>query len=302
MVHVLVTGKIAQEGLDILQEFGRVTVVENPSEEDIAPILPTVDAVLHKIGKLPRELLLRGPGIQIIARHGVGLDDLDLEYLKEKGIKLTITEDANSHAVAEFTVTLMLVLNRRLFEAHEKLIKQGFWQREQLIGQELQGQVLGLIGFGRIGKRVALLAQNLGMKIMVHDPFLKEVPPGATLVGLDELLTGSDIISIHCPLTSETKNLLNTERLGLLKPTAYLVNTARGGIIDEKALFTMLKEKRLAGAALDVFSVEPPSLSSELQTLSNLIVTPHISAMTHSAQRNMAIMAAREIKKFFLGG
>ncbi len=299
MIHVLVTGKISHEGLDILKEFARVTVVENPSFEELAQVIPTVDAILHKIGKLPAKLLELGPKIQIIARHGVGLDDLDLPYLESKGIKLTTTHDANSNAVAEFTIALMLVLKRRIMEAHHKLVTTGFWQRELLMGDELRGQTLGLIGFGRIGTKVAEMAHVFGMKIVVYEPFKKLTHPFVSQVGLADLLLQSDVVSVHCPLTAETKGLLDRNKLSLMKKNAVLINTARGGIVDENAVLDLIRNKEIAGAALDTFSVEPPHYLKEQQIPDNLILTPHIAAMTQAAQVAMAAMAAGEIKKHF---
>jgi D-3-phosphoglycerate dehydrogenase len=299
MLNVLVTGKILPQGFDILNSFAKVTVIEEPTYEKIAQVISSMDAILHKIGKLPAELIELAPKLKIISRHGVGLDDLDMPYLKKRNIKVTITKGANCNAVAEMTITLLLNLQRPIFKAHQKLVSTNFWLREQLIGQELKGQTLGLIGFGDIGSRVAEIANVFGMKIVAYEPYKEITHPFVKKVNLDELLRVSDAVSIHCPLTDETKGLINKENIITMKKNAVLINTARGGIVDEKLVFEMLKSKRLAGAALDVFSTEPPELPDDVGSIQNLILTPHIAAMTHVTQVKMATMAAEEIKNFF---
>ncbi len=299
MLNVIVTGKIAEDGLKMLEDIALVTVIENPTSSELVKALPTADAILHKIGKLPAHLLEQAPKLKIIARHGVGLDDLDLDYIKSKGIKLTTTDNANSNAVAELTIGLIISLNRRIVEARKKLMTAGFWQREDLMGRELAGQTLGLIGFGRIGSRVAEFAEVLRMKVIVHDPFSTNLPPSIPRVAIDELLAVSDVVSVHCPLIDNTRGMLNSTTLPLMRKGALLINTARGGIVDEAQVIRMVVNGQLAGAALDVFSVEPPSISPNLEEHNNLIFTPHIAAMTLQTQNKMATMAAMEIKNYF---
>jgi len=299
MINVMITGKIMRQGIEILKKFANVKIIEEPSYNRIAEFLPATDAILHKIGKLPAGLLNLGPNIQIIARHGVGLDDLDLNYIKSKGIKLTVTYKANTNAVAEFTMGLIINLNRSIMKAHNCLVLQRCWRREELMGEELYDKKLGLIGYGDIGQRLSDIGKIFRMKILVHDPYKDISDESIKNLPLDSLLKESDIVSIHCPLNDETKNMLNKDKLSLMKKNALLINTARGGILDENTLFNMLKEKKIAGAALDVFSEEPPYLPEGINKIDNLILTSHIAAMTQKTQITMSTMAAIEIKNHF---
>jgi len=298
MKHVLILGKISDEAIDLLDGYFRVTILENPTIDAIISVIPKVDAILHKIGKLPEELLNKATNLKIVARHGVGLDDIDITYLYKNNINLTTTHDINTDSVAEFAIMLILSISKRLKEATE-MMKNGIWNREFLMGSNIKGKTVGIIGYGKIGNRVARLIKEFGANILIYDPYITVKDNTIIQTNLNELLKSSDIVTIHCPLNPQTNKLINSEKLNLLKSTAYLINTARGEIVDEDELFSRLKQNKIKGAATDVYRIEPPNLADEIRNLPNLILTPHISAMTDTTQRNMALAAAQEIIHFF---
>ncbi|CEP68250.1 D-isomer specific 2-hydroxyacid dehydrogenase,catalytic domain [Moorella glycerini] len=302
MKTVLVTGKIAEVGLRSLKEFAQVKVLENPTSELIAEGIADADAVLHKIGKLTGKVLNKAKKLKIIARHGVGLDDIDLDYVRQQGIWLTITVDANTNAVAEYTIGLILAAARNIVSAHLDLSLRKKWDRESLMGEELWGKTLGLIGYGKIGKRVAELVQSFGMRVVAYDPYSNNKIKGVEFLSLIDTVRKADFLSIHCPLTEETRGLINSEVLSFMKPSAFLINTARGGIVEEETLIEVLENHKIRGAALDVYSLEPVDMRNRLLELDNVITTPHIAAMSKQAQEKMAIMAADEIKRVLVEG
>ncbi|RLI25356.1 3-phosphoglycerate dehydrogenase [Candidatus Bathyarchaeota archaeon] len=262
-----------------------------------AKLLKDADVVVVRSRRrLDRCTIDRAPRLKVIARAGVGLDNVDVDYAVKRGITLLSTGDASTEAVAELTIGLMIALARRITELDRKM-KRGNWCKNSGVGVELRGKTLGIIGLGRIGGRVAELARVFGMRVVAYDPYVsreKAERLGVELKQrLEDLLRESDFVSIHAVLTEETEGLIGERELRLMKPTAYLVNTARGAIVDEEALVRALEEGWIAGAALDVYEREPPS--SRLAGLENVILTPHVGASTVEAQKRIARVLAEKI-------
>lgn len=233
-----------------------------------------------------------GKKLKIIGRPGVGLDNIDLKAAAERGIKVLNTPEAPAASVAELVLGLMLCLSRKITTADNGM-KNGKWLKSETKGRELFGKTLGLVGFGHIGSHIAKIATAAGMNVLAHDKYRKDAGEGVKLVGLEELLGASDFVSLHVPLTDETRHLLSGEKIAMMKPSAFLINTSRGGVVDEDALCKALGEKRIAGAGLDVFSTEP--YSGPLTGLDNVVLTPHIGASTDEAQLRAGMMLAEKI-------
>lgn len=304
MHKVLVLGNVRPEGLDVLRSFAELTVLPEPaSKMDILACIGDMDAMLHKIGKVDREIMKRQTKLRIIARHGVGLDDLDLDAIAEQNIPVSITADANSNAVAEATLGLIFAALRHIPRGEAMIKRDRRWARESLMGRELKGSTVGIIGFGRIGRLVADYVAALGCTVIVHDADPETARRTEfDVVSSDELLARADIISVHCPLTSATRHLIGADALRLVKPDCIIVNTSRGGLIDTQELASAAREGRIGGAALDVFSPEPPDFDDPIFTCDNIITTPHVAAMTVEAQSAMAMASATEIQRVLLEG
>lgn len=225
-----------------------------------------------------------GPELRVVARPGIGVDNIDLAAATERGILVVNTPDAPTESTAEHAVALLMSLAARTALGNQKL-SEGAWDRSGLFGMELMGRTIGVVGFGRIGRRVAeICGRGLRMNVLVFDPFARKAIEATDYTepvdSLDELLRQSHVLTLHCPLLPETHHLLNAERLALLPDGAYVINCARGPVIDEAALFDALQSGRLAGAGLDVFDPEPPRIDSLLLRLENVVVTPHIASYT----------------------
>lgn len=301
---VLVLGNVRPEGLEILRGIADLTVLPEPvAAADIAACIEDMDAVLHKTGRIDADVMARQERLRIIARHGVGLDELDLDSIRTAGVPVSTTPGANSNAVAEATVGLALSVLRHLPRGEAMIKRDRAWKRESLMGRELGQAVVGIVGFGQIGRLAARYFAVFGARVIVTDVDLGAVAESPyPAVGLEELLRTSDVISLHCPLTPETRHLVDRERLRLVKPDAIVVNTARGALIDEAALVDAVTAGRLAGAALDVYDREPPDFESPVFDCDNIFTTPHVAAMTIQAQTAMAVQAASEIRRVLVDG
>jgi D-3-phosphoglycerate dehydrogenase / 2-oxoglutarate reductase len=263
--------------------------------------LTRVDAVISRKGKITREQMERNGGrLKIIARTGVGVDPsrVDLEAAKEFKIWVTNQPGSNAVSVAELVFGQMIALVRHTHEAN-RAVKEGRWSDYlKFIGTELAGKTLGIVGLGNIGMRLALRARAFEMEVLVDDPHIPEshvTSLGGKWVGLEELLAESDFVTIHCPLNRETSGMIGRNELALMKPSAFLINAARGGIIDEEALGTVLRERKIAGAALDVVADEPPAKNHPLIQLDNVLWTPHLGAVTLEASQRGEWGAAEEV-------
>jgi len=290
---------------EILEKNGlKVTYEPEITPEQIAEKIGIFEVVVVRSRtKMTRELVEKADKCQIIARVGVGLDNIDQDAAKEKNIKVINAVEGAITAVAELVIGLMLSMAREIPRADREK-RKGNWIKKELTGSELKGKYLGIIGLGNIGKRLGRLARALNMNIIgydvvpIDDEFSKEV--GLMKADLDTLLSSADYVSFHVPLLDSTRHMINAEKLKMMKNTARIINTSRGGVIDEEALYNSLKDGSLAGAALDVFEVEPAT-ENKLITLPNFIATPHIGAQTKEAQLLAANIIAEKIIQILRG-
>ena len=302
---VLICDQVNTTLKEILEKNGlKVTYEPEITPEQIAEKIGTFEVVVVRSRtKMTRELVEKANKCQIIARVGVGLDNIDQGAAKEKNIRVINAVEGAITAVAELVIGLMLSMAREIPRA-DREIRNGNWIKKELMGSELKGKYLGIVGLGNIGKRLGRLARALNMNIIgydvtpIDDEFSKEV--GLMKADLDTLLSSADYVSFHVPLLDSTRHMINTEKLKMMKNTARIINTARGGVIDEEALYNSLKEGNLAGAALDVFEVEPAT-GNKLITLPNFIATPHMGAQTKEAQLLAANIIAEKIIQILRG-
>lgn len=302
---LLVSDPIAQSGLDKLREYFEVDYRPGISKDELLNIIPEyVALVVRSETKVTKDVIEKGKNLKVIGRAGVGVDNIDVEEATRKGILVVNAPEGNTIAACEHTIGLMLAISRKIPQSFF-VLRQGKWERKNFIGNELYGKTLGLVGLGRIGSEVAKRAKSFRMRIIAYDPFISPEKAKELEVelfnDLHALLKEADYVSLHLPLTQETKNLIGKKELEMMKPTAYLINCARGGLVDEDALFEALKEKKIAGAALDVFKNEPINPDNPLLTLDNVVLTPHLGASTQEAQEKVALIVAEDIIKFFKG-
>jgi len=303
-MKVLIADSINEKGISELEEVAEVVVNTTITPDELLDAIKDFDAiVVRSRTKVTREVIEAAPRLKIIARAGVGVDNVDVKAATERGIMVINAPESTSITVAEHSIGLMLALARKISIA-DRSVKDGKWEKNRFMGIELNGKTLGIIGMGRIGSQVVVRTKAFGMDILVYDPYISREAAeemGVTVTDLETLLRESDIVTIHVPLTPETRHLISDDEFKLMKETAFIVNCARGGIIDEDALYRALKDGEIAGAALDVFEEEPPE-GSPLLELENVVLTPHIGASTAEAQRDAAIIVANEIKTVFQGG
>jgi len=307
MIKVLITDKLAQEGIDILNSIDGVEAVVKTgiSEDELAKIIGEHDGLIIRSGTKVTAKVLENPGkLKGIARAGVGVDNIDIPEATRKGIIVMNTPGGNTLSAAEHTMALILSMSRNVVPACTSL-KGGAWDRKKYMGNQLNGKVLGLIGLGRIGMAVAKMAQGFNMKILGYDPFA--APTDAEKSGvevteeLEKIFREADYISLHVPRNEQTSNMISAEQIEMMKPTARIVNCARGGIINEDDLYDALSKKRIAGAALDVFPKEPPE-NTRFSESENCVVTPHLGASTEEAQIEVAVEAAQILVDAIKGG
>ena len=303
--RVLICDQIDEQGIKKLEKAGfSVDVKSMITGDELKKIVVNYNVlVVRGRTKVTKEIIEAGTQLELIGRVGVGLDNINLKTAEEKNIKVVNTPGAPVQAVAELALGFMLALARNIPQA-DRSMKECKWLKSKLAGQELKGKILGTIGLGNIGERVAKIAKAFGMKILVAmqtppDPILLKTLE-AEFVPLSHLLKRSDIITIHVPYTTETHHMINEKELQLMKNNAFLINTSRGLIIDENALLKALQSGRLKGAALDVYEFEPP-INWTLMQLPNVICTPHIGAETEEAQKTGAVLIAEKIISFFTG-
>jgi D-3-phosphoglycerate dehydrogenase len=302
---VLISIRFFEESaVDLMEQHGlrvvRADIAYDALDTEVTPAmhraLSQVQAWILGTAPVTRELLRRYPNLKVVARRGVGFNSVDTQAIRDLGRILTITPGGNEPAVADHTLALMLSASKRVVESHTRL-QSGRWQA--IVGTELHEKTVGLIGFGRIGRLVARRLQGFDVKVLVHDPYLdaqQAQEAGVVPVSLVDLLKLSDFISLHAPLTDQTRHLLNTQSLRLVKPSAILVNTSRAELIDERALLLALQEERLAGAGLDVFACESDAtmqpVADALLKLPNVVGTPHTAASTSDSLHRSNMKAA----------
>ncbi len=296
--RILVCDPIAEDGVEALRRWGAVVDVRTGlTPEELKTAVGGYHAlVVRSESKITEEIIAAADALQAIGRAGVGVDNIDLDAATERGIVVVNAPTGNVISAAEHAVALMLSLSRHIPEAHASL-RAGKWERARFIGLEVRGKTLGVVGLGQVGSEVTRRARGLEMRVIAHDPFVPEERArviGAELVSMEELLKQSDFVTIHTTLTEGTKKLMGETELKMMKPTARIINTARGGIIDEAALKKALDEGWIAGAALDVFEKEPIT-DHALFSSDKMIVTPHLGASTAEAQERVAVDVAEQI-------
>ncbi len=311
MSHIHVTNPIDEDVLADLRRSHHVTVGFGDDARGWGEVATTVEATIVRAETIDARMIASAPRLKIIARHGVGTDNVDLDAAAAAGIWVTTTPGANARAVAEHVFALMLTLIRRVREASSS-VQRGRWSEERpsLTGGELNGRTLLLVGGGGIAALVAPIARGFGMRVVVADPYLAPEAAhelGVGLAGLDDALPSADVVSLHVPLTAETRHLLDDRRLGLLPARAVVINTSRGGVIDEAALVARLRSGALAGAGLDVIEAESIDMNDPLThtrtdlTLGNLLVTPHVAGQTEEALVAVGRLAAQSVEQALAG-
>lgn len=296
-MKVLISDKLANVGIEILKKNGFM-VDYIPSGKKLIDIIGDYDVLIVRSGtKVTKDVLEKAKKLKIIGRAGVGVDNIDLETATKLGIVVMNTPYANVNAAAEHTLTLLMMLAKHIIHSHISL-KKGEWKREKYKGIELKGKTLGVIGLGKVGKKVAKVARCLEMNVIFYDPFVKEFE-FAEKVDFDYLIRNSDFITVHVPKTKETINLIDKEEFEKMKQGVRILNVARGGIINEQALYNAIKEGKVIAAAIDVWEEEPPKC--ELVKLEQVITTPHLGASTIEAQENVAKDIATQIIEAFKG-
>ncbi|HET8798148.1 MAG TPA: phosphoglycerate dehydrogenase [Thermoanaerobaculia bacterium] len=306
MYRVLVTDTLAESGLDILRDAKDVDLSYKPGLKgaDLLAAVAQTDALITRSGTaVTPELVNAGTQLRIVGRAGVGLDNVDVDACTARGILVINAPTANIMSATEHTMAMLLALCRNIPEAHAS-VKRGEWTRSKFMGIELDGKTLGVIGLGRIGSRVAARARAFGMRIIAYDPYIADTAyerAGATKVTLDQLLVQADVITVHTPMTDETRRMLGADEIAKMKDGAIVLNIARGGIYDERALAEALSAGRLGGAAIDVYEDEPPSLEHPLLGAKNVVLSPHIGANTIEAQDRVAVQTAEMVVEALRG-
>ena len=302
--RILLADPISDDGLGPLLGDDRFRLVAR-DDSDLAQQLADVDAVIVRSGTtLTRELIEGAPRLRVIGRAGVGVDNIDLDAATERGVAVLNAPSGNTTSAAELAFALLLSLARRI-PAADRSMREGAWDRKAFRGMELHGKTLGLVGAGRIGAEVARRARAFGMRIIAYDPYLSDERAdtlGLVVAPLERVLEEADVLTLHVPLTDATENLIGADALARMKPGAYLINAARGGVVDEGALLDALQEGRLGGAALDVYADEPPAADHPLRALDSVVLTPHLGAATREAQRNVAQEIAGAVRAALVDG
>lgn len=304
-MKVLLLEPIHEDGVKLLREVAEVIYATGHSEEEVATQAAEVEAIIiRNKGFLTEAVFETAKRLRCVARHGVGVDNIDVEAATKRKLPVCFAPGANTESVAEHAILLMLAVGKRTCYLNREVRQGRWWDLRTLEFFELKGKSLGLLGFGRIGSRVAELALAFGMRVFAFDPWVspEEMKKrGVVPLGQEELLQSCDIISLHLPLLPESKKFLGAKEFKMMKEGAVLINTGRGGLVDEEALFSALKSGRLFGAGLDVTDPEPPSAQNPLLGLDKVIFSPHMAAHSTTSMRNMAVFAAEQVVKVLRG-
>ena len=301
-MKILICDNLNQQVYKELETIGDCVDISksNSKDKDLANHIKDCEiVVIRSATKLTKEVLDKAEQLKIIARCGVGIDNVDLDFAKSKSIFVTNSPSANLISVVELTVALIISVSRKLSLADSHL-KKGEWNRSQFLGYELYGKTLGIVGFGKAGRLVAERMKSFGMSIVFYDPYVTDWNGSEESIKLDDLLRTADVVSIHVIKTKDTENLISKDMLDLLKPSSIIVNTSRGGVLDEDYLFELLESEKIFGAGLDVYSNEPPKNVDRYNGL-NLVTTPHIGASTNEAQLKAGLETIENIKKILAG-
>lgn len=304
MAKILVTEEIADSGLDLLRDAGHEVIIDlNTNSSNLVAALEGVEGlIIRSATKVTQEVLEGSPALQVVGRAGIGLDNVDVAAATKRGVMVVNAPQSNILSAAEHTMALLLSQARNIPQAHGALI-QGRWERSKWEGTELYGKTMGIVGLGRIGALVAQRCLAFGMVLIAYDPYVSQERAkkmGVELKELEEVVAQADFVTIHLPKSKETTGLIGKELLAKAKPNLRIINAARGGIVDEEALYDALSSQRIGGAALDVFSSEPPT-GSPLLTLANVVVTPHLGASTSEAQDKAGVTIAEQLLLAFSG-
>ncbi|WP_338824923.1 Hydroxypyruvate reductase [Moorella humiferrea] len=303
---VLIVQPIHESGMKVFDDRFEVKVAPDPSVETVKREIKGVEGVVVRTAPFTREIIAAADSLKVIARHGVGVDNIDVRAATERGILVVNTPDANAVSVAEHTITAIGALAKRLLSM-DLATRRGEWEvRNEYKAVDLDGKVLGLVGLGRIGTMVAKkAAAAFNMQVIAYDPYVRPETAAENNItlysDLDRIFQEADIVSLHTPLTPETRGLVNEERLALMKASAFLINFSRGGVVDEDALYKALKNGLIAGAALDVFEEEPPPRNHPLFELDNVLLSPHSAALTRECVVRMATGAAQGVVDVLTG-
>ena len=306
MQRVLMTEPIAAQGVQELRSYPAIEVVERynlTADELRRAVASCAGLLVRSQTEVSRVVIEAGTELRVIGRAGAGVDNIDVAAATERGVLVMNTPGANAQAAAELTVGLLFAVARHVAAA-DASVKAGRWERSRFRGTQLLGKTLGIVGIGNVGRLVARSAAALGMHVVAHDPYVDPdlaVEHRVSLVALDAVLALSDFITVHTPLTSTSRGLIGAPEIARMKRGVYLLNCSRGGVIDEQALLAALDEGQVAGAALDVFTAEPP-LGLAIARHPRVVATPHIGALSWEAQLNVAIMIANQIGRFLTTG
>lgn len=305
-MKIFVADDVSESGLQPLREAGfDVEKRTGLSKDDLSSALKNCDGlIVRSETKVTADLLEAAGRLRVIGRAGVGVDNIDVPSATKRGVVVMNAPDGNTITTAEHTIAMLVALARSIPQANSSL-KGGRWERKKFIGVELQGKTLGIVGLGRIGRVVASRARAMGMIIVAYDPFIAQEQARdleIELASLDEVYARADFLTVHTPLTAETRGIINAEVLSKMKPGARIINCARGGLVDEDALYQAITSGAIAGAALDVFSQEPPPIEHPLLSLDQVIVTPHLGASTTEAQEGVALTVAEQMRDYLLTG
>jgi len=301
-MKVLVADEISKSGIEMLKGQGyQVDVRLGLKEDELAKVIRDYEVLLVRSStKATRRVIEAGTRLKVIGRAGIGIDNIDVDAATERGILVMNAPSGNVVSTAELTIGMIFALARKIPQADASM-KRGEWKRKELKGVQVQGKTLGIVGLGRVGAEVAKRASALGMTVIAYDPLVSPevgVKLYVRLVTLDRLLADSDIVTFHTPLTAQTRNMVGRDELAKMKKSAFIINCARGGVVNEDALYEALAQGRLAGAALDVFVNEPPT-GSKLLTLQNVVLTPHLGATTAEAQEEVGSEIAEQVIAYF---
>ncbi len=307
--RILLPQPIEEEAMELLKEAGHEIILSpDTKSETVQPLMKGVQAVILRTGiKMTRELMSHADDLWVISRTGAGLDNVDVQSATEKGILVTCVPGANTRTVAEHALALILALMKQIPLMDRAVRQDHFGIRFKNLPRDMTGKTLGLVGLGRIGSELARICHTaFGLRILAHDPYLASearlaVKSWVEFCEMERLFKESDIISLHIPLFSATQKLIGARELGWMKPDAFLVNTSRGGVLDETALIQCLKEKKIAGAGLDVFAQEPLEKDNPLKQLDNVILTPHTAALTRECVVRLAVEAVQATLDVFHG-
>ncbi len=301
--NILVTGPaINEQAVELAKDNGYRLVYVPPytSEEDLVRIVADADpiGVIVRMGRFGLSAIDAAPSLRVISKHGVGVDNIDLDAASRREIPVVVATGANARSVAEHAIALLLTTVKRILPLDSGL-RAGKWEKAGFSGKELAGMTMGLVGFGAIARHTAAFAKAFGIRVSAYDPFSDEASFAdagvARASSVEDILKASDIVSLHCPLTPETRNLLDDKGLGLMKPGSYVINTARGGLIDEDALLRAIASGHIAGAGLDTFQTEPPSPEHPFWHEPRIVVTPHIGGVTKEANVRVGVDAIEGI-------